>query len=89
MGYIVVRKPITDKRDFIKTVELVSPDVLLLMGIELLDNYKDLVNNVENVLQCSTFGCTILLSRKHFHIYLEYTKTECILYTIQNLLNFP
>lgn len=66
---------------------VVHAKVSFLSELDLLDNYKLYVNNVENVLCCASLIIKIQLQRKHGHIYLSCNKgSTVLLYTRPVLL---
>lgn len=66
-------------------MEILSAIVLFIVGPELPDKYKMVVNTVHDAIECLRIGCMIPLSRKHGHIYLELQMNHNVLYTYSNL----
>lgn len=51
--------------------------VLFIVGLDLLEKYKIVVNNVHEILDCYSLGCQIPLTRKKSgHIYLEWDESQ-------------
>ena len=86
LGSIKMRIPINDDKIIIVDVDVVSADVPFLIGLDFLDTYGFYVNNLDDKLYCPKLGIKIPLKRKYGHIYLEWGKTDNILYTKSELL---
>lgn len=81
MEYVEVRIPITNKMFLIETIDISNSDVLFLIGVYIVEKYKESLNNVESFLQCPILWCNLPLSWKYGHICLECTRTEIILFS--------
>ena len=71
LGTMQIRIP-TLNHSFLKIKVNVAPaDVLLLLGLDVLENEKLMANNVQNELQATNHGWSMPLTRKHGHLYLK------------------
>lgn len=85
LGIIQFRIPLPN-RDYLHIdVDVVMPDVPLLIGLDILDQEQLIPNNVENELQSSIYGWSIPIKRKHGHLYITWNENIC-LFTRQELL---
>lgn len=67
-------------------VDLFNSNILFLIELNLLEKYKMVVNNIENVLHSPFFGCKDLFSRKRGKLYLERETNHNILCTYSKLI---
>lgn len=56
--------------------DVVKSDVPFLVGLDVLNKYKMVVNKVPDILECHNVSYKIPLTRKHGHIYLEWQKVH-------------
>lgn len=84
-GKLHIRIP-TPTGSFIEAnLDVVSANVPLLIGLDILDQHGIYPNNVKNLLCCPNLGWSMPLIRKRGHLYLCWTSRE-ILYTKPELL---
>lgn len=86
LGAIVIRMPSKGHRIINLKVDVVPADVPFLIGIDVLDQNKMYPNTVENKLYGPELDFDIPLIRKNGHVYLEWSKTERILFTKKELI---
>ena len=65
-------------------VDVVPPNVPLLLGIDVLDRFQLVAENVRNVLENRKQGWTLPIQRKHGHLYLSWDASE-VLFTASEL----
>lgn len=82
----MIRIPIKGHRIIKLNVDVLPADVPFLIGIDVLDKYKLYPNTVENKLCGPQLDIDIPLTRKHGHVYLEWSKNERILFTKKELI---
>lgn len=85
-GMLPIRVPVPDGSMMILNVYVVPVDVPLLIGPDILDNFKLIVNTVDNTLDSRLAGWSIPLHRKIGHIYLPWKEDDKVLYTKSELL---
>lgn len=61
-------------------IDVVDADIPLLLGLDLLDKYDLVADNVDNVLRSKVFGWTVPMKRAHGHMFVQWDLRE-ILYT--------
>lgn len=61
-------------------IDLVDADIPLLLGLDLLDNYKLVADNVDNVLRSKSFGWTVPMIRAHGYMFVQWDLSE-VMYT--------
>ena len=84
LGKITIRIP-TPGPDILKfSVDVIRPDVTLLIGLDLMDQEQIVPNNVSNKLERKYFGWSIPIIRKHGHMYINWNASS-ILFTRQEL----
>lgn len=66
--------------------DVVQVDVPFLAGLDVLDKFKMVVDNVEKVLDCRLAGWKLPITRKLGHLYLEWKDTENVLFTKTELV---
>lgn len=84
LGLITIRIPTPDRGYIHLDVDVVRPDVPLLIGLDILDRDSLVPDNVENVLESRIQGWRMPITRKHGHMYLEWIYSE-ILFTRSEL----
>lgn len=70
MGMLAIRVPVPDGSMMLLNVDVVPVNVPLLIGLDILDKFKLIVNTVDNTLGSRLAGWSIPLERKIGHIYL-------------------
>lgn len=85
IGILNIRFPILHVMVISEDVNVIKANVLFLIGLDLLNKYKMVVNNVHDFLECYSKNYTIPLTRNHGHIFLELRKVNKMLYTYSEL----
>lgn len=85
LGSINIRVPVLESMLISIQVDVVPSNVPFLIGLDILDRYQMIVDNVHNVLRCYSIECEIPLVRKFGHIYLEWPKQNDVFYTQEEL----
>lgn len=83
LGMIPIRIP-TINGDISLEVDVVQPDVPLLLGLDVLDREQIVPDNVENILESRLYGWTMPITRRHGHMYLQWD-TNRIMFTRMEL----
>ena len=83
LGTIVVRIPVPGNAYLELKVDVVHPNVPLLMGLDAMDKFTVYVNNVQNLLVHDKLGWAIPLQRINGHVYYKWE--EEVLFTISEL----
>ena len=87
LGQFIIRIP-TPNNSFLEfTADVVPPDIPLLIGIDTLDKYKLVADNVKNVLEHRKQGWSIPIQRKHGHMYITWDP-ETIMFTRSELTKY-
>lgn len=73
---INIRFGILDVLVISEEVIVLKADVTFLVGLDLLDKYKMVINNVHNVLEGLKVSCRIPLTKTHGHIYFEWHRAQ-------------
>ena len=85
LGIIPVRIPTPISGYLHIDVDVVRPDVPLLIGLDVLDQEQLIPNNVENQLESRLYGWSIPIIRKLGHLYITWEEHKT-LFTRQELL---
>lgn len=93
LGIITVRIPTRDDEISLE-VDVVQPDVPLLLGLDVLDREQLVPDNVENLLESRLYGWAIPIIRSFGHMYITldvdkimFTRTE--LYKLHRHFHHP
>ena len=84
LGRMTIRIPTPDESFLEFTVDVVEPDVPLLIGIDVLDKHSLVADNVKNVLEDRTNGWTLPIIRKQGHMYITWN-SRTIMFTRNEL----
>lgn len=68
LGRIPIRIPTPNAGYLNIDVDVVRPDVPLLIGLDLLDDEKLIVNNVDNIMESRIHGWKMPITRQHGHL---------------------
>lgn len=85
LGMISIRIPTPNAGNIHVDVDVVNPDVPLLIGLDLLDREQLIPNTVDNVLESRIFGWKIPITRKNGHLYVTWGD-NITLFTRQELV---
>lgn len=86
LGILSIRVPVPDGSMMVLNVDVVPVDVPFLIGLDILDKFKLIVNTVDNTLDSRLAGWSIPLDRKIGHIYLPWLKEHKVMFTKTELL---
>lgn len=86
MGKLAIRVPVPDGSMMILNVDVVPVDVPFLVGLDVLDKFKLIVNTVDNTFDSRLGGWSLPLQRKIGHIYLQWKEEDKMMYTKSELL---
>ena len=86
LGSIEIRIPTPGNSFLPVRVDVVSADIPLLLGLDLLDKCRMYFNNVRNLLCFPDINWEIPIARKLGHAYVEWKKLDSILFTRSELL---
>ena len=84
LGKMQIRIPTPEDTFLYFYVDVVPPNVPLLLGIDVLDCFQFVADNVRNVLENRKQGWTLPIQRKHGHLYLYWDASE-VLFTASEL----
>ncbi len=85
LGSTEIRIPIRNGSFLSMQLAVVSADVPMLLGLDVLDSERLVANNVTNELQAQLSGCSMLLKRKFGPLYLCWGAKE-VMYTKPELV---
>lgn len=83
LGIIIVRMPVPGHSIIEVKVEIVSPNIPMLIGLDTLDKFGIYVNNIQNLLVHDKIKWGIPLIRKGGHMYYNWANE--ILFTMEEL----
>ena len=78
LGKAPIRIPTTHQTFIQLEVDVVKPDVPLLIGIDVLDRESLVADNVNNILESRIYGWTVPIIRKHGHMYIEWKPSKTL-----------
>ena len=77
--------PVRLNKIICERVDVVDADIPFLIGLDFPDKYQFFVNTVENLLCNPILTLNIPVTRKLGHVYLEWSKSDSILFTKSEL----
>ena len=80
LGTIPIRIPTSDESFLFLDIDVVQANVPMLVGLDILDRYYLVPDNVENLLVDKKANWKMPITRKFGHLYLEWDFSE-VLYT--------
>ena len=86
LGSLIITIPLSEAHTTKERVDVVSTDVSLLIGLDLLDKYGMFVNTITNRLNCPHRQLSISRIRKNGYVYLEWPKRDHIFFSSPELL---
>lgn len=85
LGKIPIRVPVEDGSLMMIMAEVVPIDVPFLLGLDILDKLKLVVDNVDMVLDCRVNNQRLPIVRKHGHLYIEWGAADRIFFIREQL----
>jgi len=86
LGSMMIRVPTPNGTVMIINVDVISADVPFLIGLDVFDRFGLTLDTVKNCLSCPSANWEIPVVRKLGHVYLEWKKTDRILFTKSELI---
>lgn len=83
VGKAKFRVPYAEGRHMHMELDVVDIDIPLLIGLDMLDKFKLVVDNVDNILRCKEPRWSVTIVRKFGHLYYEWPYE--VMYTIPEL----